>query len=180
VLIGVVVAVGTGIVGWSLLSGGVDINLDFDSFRSSEEASVQQTTAPVSTEVPATPAPTPGLPTVPGSPFSLTTLENAWKGKGMTLYSGGAASGFGAQTITAAAVRAERGGESAALAVLVYPDSKAVRQDWNLSAGSGPSAAGGRTVPSNQSTWWNQNVVVVFLSGSQAIGNDAKAALLAL
>jgi hypothetical protein len=35
-------------------------------------------------------------------------------------------------------------------------------------------------MPASQSVWWNQNVVVVLISGDAAIAADAKAAFLAL
>jgi hypothetical protein len=164
-----------------VFAGGIDVDLglDWESFREAEEEPAQPTEAPQPTEV-ITPSPTPGLPAVAGSPFSLGTLENAWKAKGMTLFSGGGATGFGGQAVVPNAVRAERGSESAQIAVLVYPNSSVVKQDWSLSSGRAPTPAGGRTVPANESIWWNQNVVVVFISGSASVANDAKAAVLAL
>jgi hypothetical protein len=117
---------------------------------------------------------------VNGSPFSLSTLEKAWQGKGLTLFSAGGAGGFRGTAVTPAAVRAEKGSEDASLAVLVYPNSQAIKQDWNLSAGAAPSPAEGRSIPAHESVWWNQNVVVVLISGSPAVGNEAKDAFLGL
>jgi len=178
-LIGLGVAGVTVFVAWTLLAGGIDINLDFDAFRPSDNEQPAATEGATPTSA-ATPSPTPGLPAVKGSPFSLSALETAWKARGMTLFSGGGAPGFGGTAVTPAAVRAQRGAESAMLAVLVYADSSVVKQDWNLSAGAAPSPTAGRTIPAHESIWWNQNVVVVFLSGSSAVANDAKAAFLAL
>jgi hypothetical protein len=120
------------------------------------------------------------LPAVNGSPFSLSTLENAWKAKGLTLFSGGGAPGFSGMSLTPAAVQAQRGDDSAALAVLIYPNSNALKEDWQISAGAAPVPQGGRSIPSHESIWWNQNAVVVLLSGSPAVANDAKDAFLAL
>jgi hypothetical protein len=179
--LGLVVAAGTVFVAWTALAGGVnlDLNLDWDSFREAEPEERVATRTPRPTEV-VTPSPTPGLPAVSGSPFSLAALENAWKAKGMTLFSEGGSAGFSGTAVTPNAVRAQRGTETAQLAVLIYPSSAVVKQDWNLSSGQAPSPVGGRTVPANESIWWNQNVVVVLLSGSGAVGNDAKSAFLAL
>jgi len=166
---------------WSVLGGGIDINLDRDSFRPANED--KGAAAPTRTSRPTqvrTPTPTPGLPAVTGSPLSLSNLETAWKGKGLTLFSEGAANGFSGQAVTPSAVRAERGTESAVLAVLVYPNGSVVMQDWNLSAGAAPTPVGGRTIAASQSIWWNQNVVVVLISGDAAIAADAKAAFLGL
>jgi hypothetical protein len=181
ILAGVVVAAATVFAGWTLLAGGISIDLSWESFRDPKEESAAAPAAETSEATPgATASPTPGLPAVNGSPFSLATLENAWKAKGMTLFSAGGAGGFSGTAVTPAVVRAQRGGESATLAVLVYPNSNVVKQDWNLSAGQAPSPAGGRTIPGHQSVWWNQNVVVVALSGSAEVANEAKAAFLGL
>lgn len=179
-VIGVVVAAVTVFGAWSVLAGGIDINLDWDSFRAaSEDPGPAATHTPRPTAA-ATPSPTPGLPAVNGSPLSLATLETAFKTKGLTAFSEGSGKGFSGQAVTPAAVRLQRGGASAQLAVVVYPNSGVVKQDWNLSAGSAPSAAAGRTVPAHQSILWNQNVVVVIISGDAAIAADAKAAFLGL
>jgi hypothetical protein len=181
VLLGLGVAAASVFAVWTLASGAsFDVDLGWESFRPSEEETSGAVTTGPSQPLTASPSPTPGLPAVSGSPFSLSTLEKAWQGKGMTLFSGGAASGFSGQAVTPNAVRAERGSESAMLGVLVYPNSSVIKQDWNLSAGQAPSPAGGRTVPADQSTWWNQNVVVGHISGSTSVANDAKAAFLAL
>jgi hypothetical protein len=159
-----------------------DVEVDFDSFNNSAdttEAPIAErpSTTPVIT---ASPSPTPGLPAVNGSPLSLSALEMAWRSKGLTLFSGGGANGFSGMAVTPAAVTAQRGEDTATLAVLVYPNSQVTKQDWNLPSGAAPSPAGGRGAPEHQSIWWNQNVVVVLLSGSDAIGRDAREAFLAL
>jgi len=77
-------------------------------------------------------------------------------------------------------VRLTRGGDSAALSVLVYPSRDAPNEDWNLSAGSRPSPKSGRSVPAHDSIWWNTNVIVVARSAPGEIGRDALAAVLAL
>ncbi len=128
----------------------------------------------------ASPSPTPGLPAVAGSPFSLTRLEQAWQAKGMTLFSEGGAAGFSGTAVTPNAVRAQKGAESAKLAVLVYPNSGVVKNDWKLSSGAAPAPQDGRSVAAHESIWWNQNVVIVFISGSEAVANEAKAAFLGL
>jgi hypothetical protein len=159
-----------------------DVNLDFDTFNSSPDETGSPTEGPSGTTATAgpSPSPTPGLPAVNGSPFSLSTLENAWQAKGLTLFSGGGASGFSDLTLTPAAVRAERQGDTAALAVLIYPNSDALKEDWQISSGAAPVPQEGRSIPSHESIWWNQNAVVVLLSGSSAIAADAKEAFLAL
>jgi hypothetical protein len=178
-LIGIVVAGVSVFAAWSVLAGGIDVDLDWETFRPAEEEEPTVTRTPQPT-VEVTPSPTPGLPAVSGSPLSLTALENAWKAKSLTLFSEGAASGFSGQAVVPNAVRAQRGSASAQLAVLVYPNGNVTKQDWNLSTGSAPSPTAGRTVPAHESVWWNQNVVVVLISGDAAIANDVKAAFLAL
>jgi hypothetical protein len=179
-VIGVFVAGVTVIGAWSVLAGGIDINLDWESFRPSSDDKSPAATGTPGPTTNATPSPTPGLPAVNGSPLSLSTLEAAWKAKGLTLFSEGAAKGFSGQAVSPSAVRARRGAESAVLAVLVYPNGDAIKQDWNLSAGSAPSPTDGRSMPASQSVWWNQNVVVVLISGDAAIAADVKAAFLGL
>jgi hypothetical protein len=158
----------------------VDVDLDFDTFNSPSEPTdapaVTRTAAPPT----ASPSPTPGLPDVNGSPLSLSALETAWKAKGLTLFSGGGAGGFTGMAVTPAAVTAQRGEDSAELAVLVYPNSNVTKQDWNLPTGSAPSPTDGRSAPAGESIWWNQNVVVILISGSGSIGNDAREAFLGL
>jgi len=176
---GVVVAGVTVFGAWTVLGGGISINLDWESFRPSEDEGPAATATSEPTAG-ATPSPTPGLPAVNGSPLSLSTLETAWKAKGLTLFSEGAGKGFSGQAVVPAAVRARRDAETAVLTVLVYPNGDAVKQDWNLSSGSPPSPTDGRSMPASQSVWWNQNVVVVLISGDAAIAADAKAAFLAL
>ncbi len=177
-LIGLAVAAVAVFAAWSVLGGGISIDMDWDSFRSaSEDKGPAPTRTPRPTTV-VTPSPTPGLPAVSGSPLSLSNLETAWKAKGLTLFSEGGAKGFGGQAVTPSAVRAERGADSAVLAVLIYPNGSVVKQDWNLSAGAAPSPTDGRSVPPRQSIWWNQNVVVVLVSGDSAIAADAKSAFL--
>jgi len=179
-LLGVVVAAVTVFGAWSVFAGGIDINLDWESFRrASEDPGPAASHTPRPTAA-TTPSPTPGLPAVNGAPLSLAALETAFKAKGLTAFSEGAAKGFSGQAVTPNAVRLQRGGASAQLAVLVYPNSGVVKQDWNLSAGSAPSATAGRTVPAHRSILWNRNVVVVLISGDAAIAADAKAAFLGL
>jgi hypothetical protein len=178
-LIGLGVAAVSVFAAWSVVAGGININLDWDSFRPADEEEAVATATPRPT-VQATPSPTPGLPAVSGSPLSLSNLETAWKGKSLTMFSEGTAKGFSGQAVVPNAVRAQRGAESAVLAVLIYPNGNVMKQDWNLSAGSAPSTTDGRTVPARESVWWNQNVVVVLVSGSATVANDIKAAFLAL
>src|SRR5262245_13813887 len=129
ILAGVAVAAVTVFGAWTLLAGGIDINLDFETFKSSEEDQTQAEAAPTSAPTQAvTPSPTPGLPAVNGSPLSLTKLETAWKAKGLTMFSEGGAGGFGGMSLTPAAVRAQKGADQARMAVLVYPNSNAVKQ----------------------------------------------------
>jgi len=177
---GVVVAGVTVFGAWTVLGGGISINLDWESFRPSSEGESPAASATPEPTTGATPSPTPGLPAVNGSPLSLSTLETAWKAKGLTLFSEGAGKGFSGQAVVPAAVRARRGEESALIDVLVYPNGGAVKADWNLGSGSSPSPTDGRSMPASQSVWWNQNVVVVLVSGDAAIAADAKAAFLGL
>ena len=165
---------------WSMLGGGINISLDWESFRpSGGDGAPAGTSTPLPTTQ-ATSSPTPGLPAVNGSPFSLSTLETAWKAKGLTLFSEGTSKGFSGQAVAPSAVRARRGAESALLAVLVYPNGDAIKQDWNLSTGAAPSPTDGRSMPASQSVLWNQNVVVVLISGDASVAADAKAAFLGL
>jgi hypothetical protein len=179
-LLGVVVAGVTVFGAWAAFAGGIDINLDWESFRASSEDEGPAETATPAPTTGATPSPTPGLPAVNGSPLSLSALETAWKAKGLTLFSEGGAKNFAGQAVTPNAVRARRGAESALIAVLVYPNGSVVKADWNLGSGSSPSPTDGRSMPASQSVWWNQNVVVVLISGDAGVAADAKAAFLGL
>lgn len=162
---------------------GSDVNLNVFDFESFQGGSEPDTGTAAPTAVPDTPTPPPVTPppeVLAGTPFSFSTLQSAWQAKGITATPGslsGAFTGFVAKPFD---VRLTRGGDSAALSVLVYPNRDAPQADWNLSAGSRPSPKPGRSIPANDSIWWNTNVIVVARSAPGEIGRDALAAFLAL
>lgn len=126
----------------------------------------------------ATPEP---VPNVAGSPYDLDEVQTAWTARGIGAAADTAPAGFSGFAVGPAPVRLTRAGESLELAVLVYGDPAAARQDWNLPAGGArPSPREGRSIPSHISIWWNQNTVVVVLSGSPALARDALEAFLDL
>lgn len=162
---------------------GADVNLNVFDFESFQGGSEPDTGTAAPTAVPDTPTPPPVTPppeVLAGTPFSFSTLQSAWQAKGITATPGslsGAFTGFVARPFD---VRLTRAGDSAALSVLVYPNRDAPQADWNLSAGSRPSPKSGRSIPANDSIWWNTNVIVVARSAPGEIGRDALAAFLAL
>lgn len=112
----------------------------------------------------ATPAPTPIPPAAStGSPFSFTTLESAWRAKGVMPKLGAAASGFSGFRISPLDVTLSGPG-SAQLAIFFYNTRDDPKQDWDLTAGQRPSPKTGRSIPSHSSIWWNGNVIVVVRS----------------
>jgi hypothetical protein len=132
-----------------------------------------------------TSSPDPDLtPTIPagstGSPFSFADLQTAWEAQGMEVTLGGpnpAFTGFGAE---ASVARLARGEDSMDVSYLVYADSEAVTEDWELSVGEPPAATEGRALPDHVTTWWNENIAVVVLSTTGDIGSDALDAFLAI
>lgn len=122
-----------------------------------------------------TPAASPGAPiaNVEGSPFGLSEIQTGWTSRGLNAEAGDDVTGFSGFAVEPAPLTLSRGGDSVDVAVMVYRDAASMRQDWNLPAGSRPSPAAGRSLPSHSSIWWNQNSVVVVLSGDAALAGDA-------
>lgn len=122
-----------------------------------------------------TPAASPGAPiaNVEGSPFGLSEIQRGWTSRGLTAEAGDDVAGFSGFAVEPAPLTLSRGGDSVDVAVMVYRDAASTRQDWNLPAGGRPSPAAGRSLPSHSSIWWNQNTVVVVLSGDEGLAGDA-------
>ena len=132
-----------------------------------------------------TPTPSPTAPATPtvgttGSPFSFADLQKAWVAKGIQATLGERSGDFRGFAASAYAVRATRGGDSLDLAVLVYKDSQAVKEDWELAPGQAPKAKEGRSFPPSLSVWWNENIIVAVRARVGEIGADAFEAFLSL
>jgi len=161
---------------------GVDINfnfLEFDSFQSSsepDEATAEPTPPP--TPEPTPPPVTPAPEVLAGNPFSFSTLQDTWKSKGIEVSIGAVNPAFTGFRVTPFDVTLSKGGASAALSVLIYPDANSPSQDWNL--GGVPSPQSGRGAPAFARGWYNKNVILLLRSGSQEIANEAKTAFLEL
>jgi len=146
--------------------GGIGFNASNDT----PTASPQPSDSAAQT---ATPAPTPIPPAATtGSPFSFTTLESAWRAKGVTPKLGTSASGFAGFKISPLDVTLSGPG-SAQLAIFFYNTRDAPQQDWDLVAGQRPSPKSGRAIPGHSSIWWNGNVIVVVRSLSGDINAPA-------
>jgi hypothetical protein len=166
----------------TLRSASGDINfkfLEFDSFQSSSEpgeatAEATPSPSPEPTAPPVTPAPE----VLAGNPFSFSTLQDTWKSKGLEATIGAVNPAFTGFKVTPFDVTLSKGGASAALSVLIYPDANSPSQDWNL--GGVPSPQSGRGAPAFARGWYNKNVILLLRSGSQDIANEAKTAFLEL
>ena len=161
---------------------GVDINfnfLEFDTFQSSsepEEATPEPTPAP--TPEPTPPPVTPAPEVLAGSPFAFSTLQDSWKAKGIEASIGAINPAFTGFKVTPFDVTLTRGGASAVVSLVIYPDANSPGQDWNL--GGVPSPQSGRRAPAFQRGWYNRNVIVLLRSGSGEVANEAKTAFLDL
>jgi len=159
-----------------------DVNfnfLEFDSFQSSSEpgeatAEATPSPSPEPTPPPVTPAPE----VLAGNPYSFSTLQDTWKSKGIEASIGAVNPAFTGFKVTPFNVTLSKGGASAALSVLIYPDANSPSQDWNL--GGVPSPQSGRGAPAFARGWYNKNVILLLRSGSQEIANEAKTAFLEL
>ena len=161
-------------------SGDINFNfLEFDSFQPSSEpgeatAEATPSPSPDPTPPPVTPAPE----VLAGNPFSFSTLQDTWKSKGLEASIGAVNPAFTGFKVTPFDVTLSKGGSSAALSVLIYPDANSPSQDWNL--GGVPSPQSGRGAPAFARGWYNKNVILLLRSGSQEIANEAKTAFLEL
>jgi len=164
----------------ALGDSNVDLNVfDFETFQEVEpspEASPAAAADATATPPPATPPPE----ALSGSPFSYTSLEKGWQGKGMTVTPGALSGGFSGFKVTPFDVNLSRGGGAAALSVLVYADRDGPKEDWDLPAGSRPAPKSGRSLPDHETIWWNTNVVVVVRSTTGDVNQDALDAVLNL
>lgn len=142
------------------------------------------TPTPLATSTPTpTAAPTASPTTAAeGGPYSLADLEREWEAKGITVTLGDPSTGLGGFGGTATDVRLTKGGDTMDLSILAYGSSEAVSEDWELVPGEAPTAKPkpGRNLLEHVSTWWNENVVVMVISGSGDIGADALAGFLDL
>ena len=137
--------------------------------------------SPSVTEAPtATPEPTAPPAALEGSPFSFSNLESAWEAKGITATPGEAETGIAGMRRTPVTVTLEKDAVTMTVALLVYSGPQQVSEDWDLQSGRAPVPKAGRTVPASPSIWWNQNVVVVVLEDSGALGRDPLQAFLDL
>jgi hypothetical protein len=166
----------------TLQSAVEDVNfnfLEFDSFQSSSEPGDATTEATPSPSPDPTPPPvTPAPEVLAGNPFSFSTLQDTWKPKGLEASIGAINPAFTGFKVTPFDVTLSKGGASAALSVLIYPDANSPSQDWNL--GGVPSPQSGRGAPAFARGWYNKNVILLLRSGSQEIANEAKTAFLDL
>lgn len=164
--------------------GGSDVDLDvfdFESFREvtpSPAASAPAVQPDGATATP--PSVTPPAEALSGNPFSYSSLEKAWQGKGMTVTPGALSDGFSGFKISAFDVNLSRGGSTAALSVFVYANHDEPKEDWDLPSGSRPTQKSGRSLPAHETIWWNSNVIVVVRSTSGDINQDALDAVINL
>jgi len=161
-------------------SGDINFNfLEFDSFQSSSEPGEATSEATPSPSPDPTPPPvTPAPEVLAGNPFSFSTLQDTWKSKSLEASIGAVNPAFTGFKVTPFDVTLSKGGVSAALSVLIYPDANSPSQDWNL--GGVPSPQSGRGAPAFARGWYNKNVILLLRSGSQEIANEAKTAFLEL
>ena len=128
----------------------------------------------------ATPPPTPIPPAATtGSPFSFTTLEAAWRTKGITPQLGTSSPGFNGFTINPIDATLSGPG-SAQMSIFFYDKRDGPKADWDLAAGQRPSPKSGRSVPSHTSIWWNGNVIIVVRSLTGEMNKPAFDAFIAL
>jgi len=165
------------IVGRALGDSNVNLNLfDFQSFQQ-PTPSAEATPAPApasATPPPATPPPE----VLAGSPYSFSSLQNAWQAKGLTVAAGALSAGFNGFKKSAFDVSLAHTGGNASLSVLIYGSPDEPKEDWDLPSGSRPAPKEGRSVPSHETIWWNSNVIVVVRSSSGDANNMALEAFL--
>lgn len=142
------------------LAGGSSFD---DDAADDDEPSPSPT--PTATEEPTpTPAPTVALEGITGTPHSATAVVNAWRGAGLQVeqepLEGDGFSGLAGEAV---GLRLSEGSGALLVAVIVYPDSDAVREDWSIQSGEAPRLREGRNIPGLESVWWNRNVVVAVL-----------------
>jgi hypothetical protein len=175
-------ALGAGVL-WAIGSvSGLNLDLDVDPFGepfATPEPVPTAPTAPAAQTPVETPRPTAPPEAAEGSPHSLASLQRAWEARGIRVETGPAAAGFSGFQRTPIDVRLSRGGATATLAVFIYPTREAAQGEWNLSAESRPSPKSG-TAPAYQTAWWNANVVVVVITASDGLADDARQALFGL
>ena len=167
------------IVGRALGDSNVNLNLfDFQSFQQpTPSAEATPAAAPAS----ATPPPvTPPPEVLAGSPYSFSSLQNAWQAKGLTVAAGGLSGGFNGFKKSAFDVSVAHTGGNAALSVLIYGSPDEPKEDWDLPSGSRPAPKEGRSLPGHETIWWNSNVIVVVRSSSGDANNMALEAFLAV
>lgn len=161
----------------SAVSGVLDLIPGSSFGGGTEESDATPTPGATATPPAETPAPTPppiDLDSVTGSPYSATTVVQAWRSAGITVTQEPLEhAGFQELAGEALGLRLDTGSGSVLLAAVVYPDSDAVKQDW--STGERPELREGKTLPPRQSVWWNRNVVAVILErqGSTSEALDA-------
>jgi hypothetical protein len=163
-------------------AGGVILavnSIDFDGSSPrlvATSAPQEETPTPLFTaQPPATTGPEgtpPPSPLVSGSPFSLSSLQRTFQAGGATADVTDTGAGFSGFAVAAVGLRVSAGGESAAFAVLVYPNREAPANDWELVPGERPTPKSGRALPAHLSIWWNANVVVVLLSDTGGLSNQ--------
>ena len=166
-------------VGRALGDSNVNLNLfDFQSFQQpTPSAEATPAAAPASaTPPPATPPPE----VLAGSPYSFSSLQNAWQAKGLTVAAGALSGGFNGFKKSAFDVSVAHTGGNATLSVLIYGSPDEPKEDWDLPSGSRPSPKEGRSLPGHETIWWNSNVIVVVRSSSGDANNMALEAFLAV
>lgn len=119
-------------------------------------------TVAAATETPAVteePAPEPA-PDITGSPYSLSSVTNAWENAGLAVTNNGPDDTFEGFDNTATSFSVS-GGD---FTVFIYEDASSTSTDWIISGTGVPDAQPGRTFPPAQSVWFNANVIVVVFS----------------
>ncbi|MSQ28470.1 MAG: hypothetical protein EXR51_10090 [Dehalococcoidia bacterium] len=110
--------------------------------------------------------------------LTLAVLQRAWESKNFRVLvgsAGGPAAGFNAPT---AEVRLVKGTTSVQLALLVYPSSAALEQEWEIKPGVAPTARALKEMPGVAATWWNHNVVALVRGRTGEPSPDALEAFL--
>lgn len=161
-VIAVVVAAAVGLL--SLTSSGTDTG---DSEGPPAVAGATATPGSGST-----PTPTVGAAETAGNPFTFVDVSSAWKGRSIEVDSHGAVAVGGSPDAVVAA-QLSKGGETMDVLVLAYGSIDAVGGDWELVTGEVPKPKASLTLPAYASAWWNRNLVVVAISRTGGIADDA-------
>jgi hypothetical protein len=161
----------------SVMNNAIDATGDIAGGNAFKESSPTSyvSSAPEAAPPPAPAAVTPppvDLATLTGNPYSASAAVDVWKAAGYTVSQQPSPAGM-QPAGGAAAFRLEKGDSTVSVVLFVYPDSKAVGQDWQAASGQKPQVKPDRPLPAFQTVWWNRNLVVGVLEQS----GGSKAAL---